>query len=503
MKKRNGFKLLVTMMCMFLVITACSSSKTATPSPSAAAKTDAPKTAELKPVELIWYLAEPAVPADLKSVEEEANKIIKAKINATVKLIPVGFGDYTQKMNTVVASGEKVDIMWTASWNFNYVQNQSKGAFLALDDLITKYAPDVKKSMPQFVWDATKIEGKIYAVPNYQTVTNREGFVIQKRYIDKYNLDVAKLKKLEDLEPFLAQVKAGEKAEFVIPLHRGGIWGNMPRINNQEPIVINIASINLSNPDKVLNVYETPEYRKYLDTINSWFMKGYINQDAATLKSTNDIFKAGKGMFGFHNALKPGGEAEAKVQHGGNDVVYVPITEAYAGTNTIITTMQAINAKSANPERAMMLINLVNTDKALYNLLAFGIEGKHYSKNADGTIKIIKDGGYAMADWTLGNVFNGYTIEGKAPTVAEDTRKLNESAKASPIIGFKFQAGAVTAEIANVNSLIDEYGPGLHTGTIAAKDKLAEFQEKLKKAGIDKIVAETQKQLDEWKKTKK
>lgn len=509
MKKKNSLLLLITTMCLLLVITACgnNNNNTASPSPSNTSETDEPKTETpqpepLEPVELIWYVGEPAVPADLQAVQDEANKIIQAKINATVKLVPVGFGDYTQKMNTVVASGEQADIIWTASWNFNYVENQNKGAFLPLNDLLAKYAPDVQKSMPQFVWDATKINGQIYAVPNYQTVTNREGFIIQKQYIDKYNLDVSKLKSLEDLEPFLEQVKAGEKAEYVYGMDRKGSIFSMPRINDLEPVVNYMAYIRPSNPDKVINLYETPEYLKYLETVNRWYEKGYINQDAATIKNIADILKTGKSIFSFHNVLKPGGEAEDKVRFGDNEVVYVPISEAYAGTNTIITTMQAINAKSENPERAMMLINLVNTDKELYNLLAYGIEGKHYTKNADGTIKINKDGGYVMADWTLGNVFNGYTLEGKSPAVAEETRKLNESATPSAIIGFVFQPAAVSAEIANVNSVLDEYGPGLNTGTIAAKDKLAEFQDKLKKAGIDTIIAETQRQLDEWNKTK-
>ncbi|CAK4842431.1 unnamed protein product [Aphanomyces euteiches] len=500
------------MMSLLLILTACSSKSANTeattkaseaPAASSTVKaSEAPIADELKPVELTWYYGQPAVPADLKTVEDEANKIIKAKINATVKLIPIGFGDYTQKMNVVVASGEKADIVWTANWNFNYVQNQSKGAFLALDELIDKNAPGLKQTMPQFVWDATKIGGKIYAVPNYQTVTSKEGFIIQKRYVDKYKLDLSNIKKMSDVEPILAQLKAGENAEYVYSMYRNGSFGNMQRMFNLENIITNLAVINLSNPDKVVNMYETPEYLQYLDTVRGWFQKGYINQDASTLKSATDMQKAGKSMIGYNNALKPGVEAEAKIQNGGQDVVLAPTTDVYAGTNTIITTMQAITRNSANPDRAMMLINLVNSDKELYNLLAYGVEGKHYTKNADGTVKVIKDGGYTAADWAIGNVFNGFTLEGKDLKIAEQTKSENESAKASPIMGFKFIPDEVTAEIANVNSVIDEYGPGLNTGTIDPKAKLAEFQEKLKKAGIEKVIAETQKQLDEWKKTK-
>ncbi|UQZ81186.1 Bacterial extracellular solute-binding protein [Paenibacillus konkukensis] len=457
----------------------------------------------LKPVQLSWYYpATAGVPADLKMIEDAVNQITKAKINATVKLNAVSSGDYNQKMNTSVASGEEFDILWTSNWNFDYVQNQSKGAFIALDELIDRYAPEVKKSMPDFVWEATKIDGKIYGVPNYQTVTNREGFVLQKRYLDKYNFDPAQLKKIEDIEPLLAKLKENEKDVIPFMLDRKGKFGNMLRTYNLENVINGIAVINLNNPDKIVNMYDTPEYKAYLDLMRSWYNKGYINEDAATLKNGNDYTKVGKTAVSYHNVLKPGGEQEAKVSSGGLDHVYAPLTEVYTGTNTIITTMQAISRTSKNPERAMMFINLVNTDKELFNLLSFGIEGKHYTKNADGTIKINKDAGYAAADWVFGNVFNGIPIEGKAPDIFEQTKKENESAKPSPIMGFKFKADPVAAEVANINAVVDEFGPGLNTG-IVDPSKLGEFQEKLKKAGMDKVVAEAQKQLDEWKKTKK
>jgi putative aldouronate transport system substrate-binding protein len=165
--------------------------------------------------------------------------------------------------------------------------------------------------------------------------------------------------------------------------------------------------------------------------------------------------------------------------------------------------MQAISKTSKNPERAMMFINLLNTDKELYNTISFGVEGKHYTKNADNTIKINKEAGYVPnASWVFGNTFNGLIVEGTDANVVAQTQKENETAKPSPLIGFKFVPAAVSAEIANITTVVDQYNPGLATGTVAASQQLKEFQDKLKAAGVDKVIAEAQKQLDEWKKTK-
>lgn len=488
-------------MSIVMSLTACGGGNTksgASTSPAATAK------AELAPVELTWNFPLSAIPQDLQSVQDAVNKITKAKINATVKLQPQPFADYKQKMNTVVASGENYDIAWTSNWNWDYVQNQSKGAFVPLDDLIGKYAPTLTKSMPQFVWDATKIQGKIYGVPNYQTVTNKEGFIIQKRFADKYNLDVASIKKFEDIEPFLQKVKAGESKDVVPFLNdRVGRFGYMQHYLGFEWITKDIGGVDLKNPDKVINIYDTPQFNQYLDLMKSWHDKGYMNDNAATLKNKADIEKTGNAVVQYHNVLKPGGEVAAKLANGGNDVIYVPLTEAYASTSTIITTMQSISKNSKNPERAVMLINLLNTDKELYNTISYGIEGKHYSKVSDNVIKINKDAGYnPNASWVFGNTFNALLVEGTDPKVVEQTAKENETAKPSPLMGFKFDSTPVSAEIANIVSVGDQYLPGLVTGTVDTKEKLKEFQDKLKQAGGDKVIAEMQKQLDEWKKTK-
>jgi putative aldouronate transport system substrate-binding protein len=503
--KKDLFKVLTGTMSIALLLTACGgkgtdSASTASPAASAAATA---KVEQLAPVDLVWNFPLSAIPQDMATVQEAVNKITKAKINATVKLQPQTFADYVQKMNTTVAAGENFDIAWVSNWNWDYVTNQSKGAFIPLDDLMGKYAPTLAKTMPQFVWDATKISGKIYAIPNYQTVTNKQGFLIQKRFADKYNLDVNSIKKIEDLEPFLAKVKAGESKD-VVPflMDRIGRFGNMYRGYGLEGIA-SVVGIDLAKPDKVVNLYETPQFVQYLDLMKSWKDKGYINENAATLKNKADIEKTGNAVVQVHNVLKPGVETQFKTANGGQDVIAIPTTDVWTGTGSIITTMQAISKTSKNPERAMMFINLLNTDKELYNTISFGIEGKHYTKNADNTIKINKEAGYVPnASWVFGNTFNGLIVEGTDANVVAQTQKENESAKPSPLIGFKFVPAAVSAEIANITTVIDQYNPGLSTGTVAASQQLKEFQDKLKSAGVDKVIAEAQKQLDEWKKAK-
>lgn len=509
MNVSKTMKFALAMIGLLVFLTACGSgnnnaqeqngSQTQTGAPASG---QAEQPVALDPVELIWYYPGPDVPADLKTVQDEVNKLTKAKINATIKMMPVGFGDYDQKMNTVVAAGEDVDIMFTSNWILNYVVNQSKGAFIALDELIEEYGADLKSTLPDFVWDATRIDGKIYAVPNYQTVTMKEGFVIQKSLVEKYNLDVTTIRKPEDIEPFLQTIKENEPDMIPFVVNRAGKAEGVLFSRNLESIST-LVTINWDDPDRIFNFTESEEYKQNLAMFRKWYVNGWVNKDAGTLKSDMDLTKLGNVAVTYGVVLRPGGEADYKIEFGGKDVVYAPITEPYVGTNTIITTMNAISRTSKNPERAMMFIRLLNTDKELYNLISYGIKGKHYEENADGTIRIITDSGYVPnADWVFGNTFNGLIVEGKSAEILQKTKEENENATPSPIMGFKFMPDAVAAEIANINAVRAEYGPAVNTGVMDYEEKLAEYQAKLKNAGIEKVIAEAQKQLDAWKSTK-
>lgn len=490
-------------LCAVLLLSACGSGNkdgataSGSSAPPASGSASAPASGDggagaLPEVELTWYYGVAQVPPDQQLIEDEVNKIVKPKLNATVKLKPIDFGSYTTKLNTASAAGEKFDLVWTASWAFSYDQNVKKGAFLPLDKLLDEYAPETKKTIPAFTWNATKHLGEIYAVPNYQTVASRYGINVFKEYVDKYGLDVTAVKKYEDLEPFFEQIKQNEPG--IIPFMLAGPLTKFhPNYFGYDEwgVKIGDGSLQSNTLDK------TPEYQQFAEMMHRWFEKGYINEDASTVKQIDSNY-IGKFAASIEYTMKPGYEAELKAKNGGRDVIGIPLTDVTTSRTNNIATLTAISRTSENPERAMMLIELVNTDSELFNLLSFGLEGKHYEKLDDNTVKVNPTGGYTASNWVFGNVFNGYLIEGQAPDTWKVTREMNESAVVPPTFGFNFDDTAVKAEYANVAALKAEYEPLLLTGTVDPAEYLPQYLDKLNKAGIDKVQAELQRQLDAW-----
>lgn len=503
MRGKRGIATGAAIVLLGTLLSACSGNSqnegaSSAPSEGASSSVDS----GLKPVELVWYYPQWATYPDLKEVEVEVNKITQEKINATIRMMPTDGGSYEQKLNTMVAANEEFDIAWTSFWMFNYAQNARRGAFAEIGSLLDEYGPELKATFPDMVWDALKVDGDIYGVLNYQTITNKEGFLIQKRFADKYNLDASTIKTIRDIEPFLQQIKDNEPDIIPFALTRAGNFENMKTTYNNLEFISNEALVGIYRGDaetKVIDVVQSPEYKEYLTLMHDWYAKGLINPDAPTVKALDDRKKTGQLAVTFHNVLKPGKEVEEQIASGGQEIVIVPTSEPFVGTNTIIQSMQSISKTSKNPERALMFLNLLNTDKELLNLICYGIEGKHYTRISTDTIKLIDNSGYSPNQtWVFGNGFLADLQEGQTEEVREATLKENNEAQASPILGFTFDPEPVQTEIANIQAVNDEFGPPLNTGAAEVEATLAEYVAKRQKAGIDKVVAEIQRQLDEW-----
>ncbi|MBO9610865.1 MAG: ABC transporter substrate-binding protein [Paenibacillaceae bacterium] len=247
---------------------------------------------------------------------------------------------------------------------------------------------------------------------------------------------------------------------------------------------------------KVANQFESEEFKSYLNLMRDWYNKGYIRKDAATLADAQPDRKAGKNASLNAGNIGPDNpDAPAKI---GDLPAYVAkTTQPYLLTSSIIATMTGVSKTSKNPERAVMFLDLLFKDKQLYNILAHGIEGKHY-KLTNGAKEVIKEGGYdPQFDWEIGNSNNSLTVK---QAYADLVGKNNQSALGSPLLGFTFNPDPVKTEMAQVATVTVQYIPLLETGSADTAKVLPEFIDKLKKAGSDKIIAEEQKQIDEWKK---
>jgi len=489
-----------------MMLAACAPAATPAPAPAEPTKaavvepTKAPEpTAEPTkepPVELT-YTYPGSIPSDVASVEAALSAVTMEKFNATIKLNPVDWGAYTDKVNLMVAAGEGCDILFVAPWmSPSYAQLVANGALAPLDELLAA-TPELVKSMPAGALDATKIDGKTYGIPNQQIWVKPFGPIVRTDLAEKYGFDVSKVTKLEDLEPYFAAVKAGEAevSPSTDGVFRNELFGWDPLVSEQAGVVVKYDDKGMT----VINAYDTPEFKAYAELMNKWWQAGYFPKDSVTEDELNTNWKAGKYAASILAVVKPGLSDEEKNRRG-YAVDAQALAPAFTTTGSVTATMNAVCQTSKSPEKSLAFLALVNTDPAFYNILAKGVEGKHWVW-VDQAAKVIGAGPEQAnynpgSDWMFGNTFNAYYADANSAKNQAETAAINAAAAQSVALGFTFNPEPVKNELALVSAVVAEKGTPIFQGHVDPATALPEFIQALKDAGIDKIIAEAQSQLN-------
>ncbi len=430
---------------------------------------------------------------DIASVMEKANEITKEKIGAGLDLQFIDNGAYNEKMNMKMASRDDTYDVAFVGYLSTYDNAIKNEALAPLTELIEKNAPELKDAVSDYMWQDAVADGEIYAVPNEQVVFNQYAYFVQKDLADKYGWTKTKIDSPEELEPLMEQIKNGENGIYPYRTNYGvAMW----LLNNYEEIGGGIVIPTDGDYKNAQWQVETPEYKEGVKKLREWYQKGYIREDVASV--TDDSTDLAANRYAIYSARwKPGAEAQVMNSYG-KEYMAVLVGDSYMKNRASQDTMLGVNVNSKNKEKAIKLISLLNTDKDFYNLICFGIEGKHYEKNADGKIKLIQNSGYAPnAAWKFGNQFNALLLENESDDVWEETKRLNEECKKSPVQGMYFNSDPVSAQIAQVTALNDEY-KALTNGSRDYNTIWDEMIKRYEEAGIKDILTEVSKQLEEF-----
>lgn len=484
-----------------------------------------------KPVELSFYMMNSPV-NDQERIMEKANAIIEDKINAHLNLVMVDGSSYAEKMNLMINSGDPWDLCFTASWGgINFYENAQKGAYADLTELLPTLAPETYSRIPEGLWDGVTVDGKIFASVNYQQwgAAYRAGFKFREDIADEVGFD---WKAVKDQPTLDALRMTGDFIGAALEKHPDMIgwetssntsfFANSPIHWDMEEVgdVATPGWIRYEEPDTVINQFATDEFIEYCKIMREWYEKGYVRKDGATVKDTSPDRKAGKfiaeSSTGWPDAVDFPDNADVRKMSMGTreDTPAVAVTntrtviKAGAGPNAAV----AVNSQSQNIEKAVELIELLNTDDELYMLITQGEEGVDYVYAEDGTYSLV-DGKYNFNynEWHLGQSYSPdftralYSKNGDGDNQKKAQGMVYEADKTadtSPLTGFVFDPSSVKTQLANCSSITTEMIPALSSGSIDPEKVVPEFLSRLESAGVNDIIAEKQKQLDEWKAAK-
>ena len=460
-------------------------------------------------------------PTELAQVEEAINAIIEPEINATVTLNPIAAWDLINESNRSLVAGEKIDLLCIFTFGQamdNIATYTSKNMLRPLNELFETYGADAAECLGEEI-NLGYVADTLYAVPSKSILGTGEGFVARKDYIDEMGIEVDPDKYYtwdeiaEVFEAFKQQYGAGHYALSLFGTAGNDSFHQLYELDSlggsdNTGVLLNAG---LDGNMTVVDLFETDEYMEYCKLMHDWYNAGYINPDVSTVSDdVTSQLKSGN-YLGTIGSLVPGSNT-AMATNVGVDMVTFKTVEPYAGTTFASQALWAIPNTSENPEKVMEFLNLLYQERDLASdidsLLTAGLEGVSYNvvEEVDGSKAIVEqaDGDWSM--WVPSEPYGNYfTIPRYVPNEAsiydelqQFNDKILEDGRITDAFGYVFDTTPVSPQVAAVTSVAAQYRGMVGYGAMDPEDIMPEFIEALKDAGIDDIIEENQRQLDEW-----
>jgi putative aldouronate transport system substrate-binding protein len=487
-------------------------------------------------VKLKWAFFTGGPAKDDGLVYAEFNKrLAKYMPGVTVEFNNIAYAQYKEKYSLMMAAKEDLDLVW-AGYLFDIDEEIAKGAYVPLNDLLTKYAPKLYASKTPDNWARISTDGKIMGYPhgNPSTANTLNDIRLIASVADKHwpnvKQDMARIAEKrgmtqEDydiLAAFLERAKQGGDIMkgWDVALAR---WAFAEQIMDWIKTPYGLHMLN--NDLKVVNLYETADYKLMCDNMSKWFKSGYIIKDIMSIENKRAYEEKPDGNIMFTHGWQYVETQKQQEQYSkglGFKVYYYPLHNDWFIGNARANVVTAIPTQAKNQVKAIQFLELLNTQESgeLATILAFGVEGKHWNKVADAsgktpmTIKTLEYDAsqsdpsttvsYATYFWSIVDnpmmgTNQGIDLSGSVVGAAQRAKS-----RVTPIMGFLPNTKSVATEWAQVTAVITEYQYQLEFGTLADNTKVYnEFLAKLKAAGNDKIIATIQAQLDAFMKSKK
>lgn len=326
----------------------------------------------------------------------EVFKIAAADTGVSLKgTAPKTGSDSKQIFNLMMASGEIPDIVHFMKRDLE--KYALEGAFLPLNDLIDKHAPNIKKfldSRPDIKRYATAPDGKIYAIPFVYEGNVEKAWFIRKDWLDKLGLGIPKT---------VAEYRAALKAMVAGDPNGNGKADEVGFFNRQSSAgtrdllpLFGVYPMFFVDAGKIKYGAYVPGYRRAMVEIAEWYKDGLIDREISTRgnkareillgddigASTHD-WLASTGSFNDKPEIKqkapkfefavipPPADINGKVWEA---AARAPVKDE--------TNAWAISAKNKNPIETIKYFDYWFTEKGR-NMMNFGILGTHYEMSGD------------------------------------------------------------------------------------------------------------------------
>jgi len=451
---------------------------------------------------------------------------LQKKTGIEVEYMHPSSGSYQETLNIVLASGEYPDMI-EYSWPTypgGVVKLYNDGVILELTELMEEHAPNLTnyyRQNPEIARQVKSDDGKFYLMPfirGSKELRHTSGPVLRADWLKKAGLEPPKT--IAEWETVLTAFKEQQncKAPFT---------GTLDNIRSTFVTAFDVSSSFYPDNKKVKYGPVEAGFKEFLITMASWYQKGLIDPNFATVDKKIQDSNMTTGVGGSTYAA--GGSQvgpylqTAKAENPEYDLITTTFPTKnpnekpkYRNSYEFTTNGHVVITTACKyPEVAMKFLDYGYGEEGhiLYN---FGIEGESFNyvdgvptytdlimKNPEG-----KSVSVAMSMYTLANVCGPFVQDAgyiqqyyqlpQQKQALVDWSDCDENTSIMPPITFTPEESAEVAKIMNeINTYVDE----MTIKFIMGREPVSEidnFQASIKKMNIDRAIEIYQAALDRY-----
>ena len=151
-------------------------------------------------------------------------------------------------------------------------------------------------------------------------------------------------------------------------------------------------------------------------------------------------------------------------------------------------------------------IELLSTDRKFRDILAYGIEGKHFNYLENGTVLTTQAG---VDRYTVNLYLTGPVVNASVASISRDIlgdpdqwEKVYEGYETEGIYsqtrGFYYDTTRKEQIITALQAIYNDYSAELRTGTSDPDVVIPKMRKRMEAAGFDELLADVQEQIDAW-----
>lgn len=456
-----------------------------------------------------WYSNQP----DMQMVLDAVNKkLVNDGLNIKLQWDGLSFDSWENKINLMITTNEAFDMFVMMNDIVPLDAYYSRGVLQPIGKYIDQYGQTLKQLIPESYWKSVTINGDIQCLPDngYPNEVIYQDMACYS-YIFKQNNIAIPTTNDEMLAAFEQLHKLTGKTAWVTSKVLDGGCAFLNRSYDTWPFAVYDDIFKVDQQGNVTSWIDSDEFKKDCKFMDQLMADGIISKDILTQTAAqmdqSKIFWDTTENYNLNNLKKTVPDATMDCIAMAPDK---PFLDAFGATHA-----QCVPITSKHPEIGVRFFNWLYSDEANMDLLVYGIEGTHW-KPTDQTLTagsrtvniiepITKDvngkqvygynngGGF----WMLGNLkYKKYYSTDSSAQLTFDTAPANIVTGVA--VGFTFDPTPVATEYANVEAEVSASEWPLKYGVIGYDAGFQAMKDKFTAAGLDKVVAEYQKQLTAW-----